>query len=542
MSNNNNDHLCHHYFVFHLGYAYLPLKNLSLTPTDTNVISTTNISMLTEHNKVFVSSKNMDYSNPTSLAIPPGFLLHNNVYRFRLSINNTRYADIDIYTASKPSSGTVSVIPRKGSALVTKFTIYGEHWTDDIGTIPLYYRFGFSINYNSAIWLTSISESNSHTTVLPLPLHSDMTVNIVTEIYNSKGSLTVHSQPVILSIPTNVIDLADVYNDIHYKSVNEKKWNEGLSDLIVMLYSIDVAERYPNISGGVLSEAYISVFKQSSIELIVQLASDQLPLTRSSLLRILEILNLSVSNLQLSNDILTPVLNTLENTVNRFTTPDIVTQFSDRGLSVKEAQLVLEIYEKLISSSTYLQFNSNRVMNNEISKSFIRISQTVGIGLCQQLAVYEDSISISNYFGTIKAYYSILPWTFNATCSSENGNCPFQVPLTVTFGSNTFQSYVQSFCVKNNALTDCEGICVIATQLHSDFYWTGNPYANYIKSFPTAITLISKSKANTLLDSSTVLTLPLNIGISQSGTLNCVSWNNERWSSTDCHYTNKVNI
>lgn len=528
-------------FPFSTGYAYLQLDNL---PTLTSTVMTTSLMSLIEDNPVFLVATNathQNYINPISLVIPPGLLLPDNNYRFRLSVTDSngreRYADIDVHTTSQPSSGVLMVTPSIGTSLVTHFKLQALYWTDNSGDAPLYYRYGFS-QYEriNTVWLSGISESSYHETLLPLPAHNT-TVNVILEVYDSAGALTVLIQPVTVVPPRHSIDLMELYNVFHSLIVSQRSWAEGLSSLTVVLWSLNIDLYSTNGSNSMFfSEAYIGVFKQASIELVIQyLQSSPLPFIRDS---VLTILSLSLNDIQLLSDTFTPILNAVELIVNSYIINN--DPFTGKGLSSSEVELVIHIYDQLIRSMSSVVTN-NRISTNPIHQSYQRLVKELGYGLCQQLEVYERSVLItSEHFGTLKVYYTIPPWSYNLTCTVEDSGCsfPHKVSSNVTFGGDVFKEYEQKFCTRSTALgnfTECEGICIITTQALTDTHWSGNPFSNYIKATPITIELRSKHRAVEILPSLTVR-LSLFPAASFSGTVECVYWNDtaQEWSNDDC--------
>jgi hypothetical protein len=528
-------------FAKPLGYASVPVDTLALNPVITN--TTSQLSLITEVNKMFLAGNDtIDYSNPVSLVLPPQTLLLMNSYKFRLSVTDyekvLRYAEIDIKTASRPSNGVLCINPQNGQALITRYTLNAHGWTDGVNDVPLYYRFGLKIVHSKVIYLTSISQFNYHNTILPLPSVHNSSIEVIVEVYNNKGSLTTYQQQIDLSYPNSVVDLMDVYNEINYMSVDSKNWKEGLSNLVVILHSLEIAENHDNLT---LTETYTNVFKQSCLELILQLYSLQLPTTKSSLDLTLDIIHRSIDNIQLDGNTLTLLLEVLEDIVDNFVNNNNIYSFSygSYGILVYDGQLILNIYEKLMSSVSSLAIP--RTMINEVSRSLLKISQIVGIGICQQLGVFENNIIIRNFLVTLKVYYGLLPSKLNISCLSDNyRSCPY-IPTSIDIDSEVFIRHTQSFCSTNSKLdnyTSCQATCVITTQLHSDLRWSGNPYADFVKSLPAKITVVSKDRVNQLTEF-LLLTTPLVLNASQSGMLKCVSWENNKWTTNGC-ITNKV--
>lgn len=480
--------------------------------------------------------------------IPPALLLPNNAYRFRLSItdvnNINRYAEINIKTASMPSSGTLEVTPMTGLALLTDYTIRALYWTDDIGDTPLYYRFGFLYTPNYVIWLTSVTENNHITCRLPL-LFDNTTVDIVVEIYDNRGALTVFAHSITTLIPTHIIDIADLYNDLHILSIDHKKWDQGLASLTAILSSV-ASYLSSDDSVLLLNEPYIKVFKQSCVELVTQLFVSQLPSTKTSYIQVLQIYSMAVTDIQLPSDTIVSVLQIMEIIVNTLANlSDREVDFAEEGVSSSEAQIIVDIYGHLLTSNS--QIEDNRVLTDEITRSYHRVIHILGLGLCQQLSLYESSVLVSNsYLGTLKAYYTILPWTLNATCSNQDHpQCPFShnPPSTIVFGSSVLDKYIKIFCHTHSTLgnfTECDGVCIVTAQLVNDIHWPGNPYADHIITSPVNVHVTSKDGIRQLLEPIT-FSLLLSNDSSENGQRQCVYWNNNtfKWSNNNCQM-NKV--
>ena len=537
--------------LFFSGYAYLPLETQTIsTPISSELVSKQFLVEFSENYKAFLirNVTSSGYWNPISLVIPPALLLPNNAYRFRLSVidvnNINRYAEINIKTATKPSSGTLEVTPATGMALLTDYTIRASYWTDNIGDTPLYYRFGFLYAPNDIIWLTSVMERSYITCRLPL-LFDNTTVDIVVEIYDNKGALTVFTHSITTLVPTHVIDIADLFNDLHILSIGHKKWDQGLASLTAILSSL-TSYLSSDDSILLLNEPYISVFKQSCVELVTQLFVSQLPSTKTSYIQVLQIYSMAVTDIQLPSDIIVSVLQIMEALINGLANlSDREVDFAEKGVSSSEAQMIVDIYGSLLTSNSQLE--DNRVLTDGITRSYHRIIHILGLGLCQQLSLYESSVLVSNsYLGTLKAYYAILPWTLNATCSNQDhSQCPFShnPPSTIVFGSSVLDKYFKVFCHTHSTLgnfTECDGVCIVAAQLLNDIHWPGNPYADHIITSPVNVHVTSKDGIRQLLEPMT-FSLLLSNDSSENGERQCVHWNNNtfKWSNNNCQM-NKV--
>ena len=88
-------------------------------------------------------------------------------YKFTLTATNSHgaadQASITVLVGRAPTNGTVSVNPTNGTALVTKFAISTEGWTDDAASLPLSYQFLFVDASSVAVSLGESSEMTNLT-------------------------------------------------------------------------------------------------------------------------------------------------------------------------------------------------------------------------------------------------------------------------------------------------------------------------------------------------------------------------------------------
>jgi hypothetical protein len=85
---------------------------------------------------------------PIPLVIVSGALLPSTTYTIQLNTKNydgasisAAFARVTLSTNAPPTSGTVSVTPPYGFALMTKFSLYAKNWVDDAEDFPLTYTF-----------------------------------------------------------------------------------------------------------------------------------------------------------------------------------------------------------------------------------------------------------------------------------------------------------------------------------------------------------------------------------------------------------------
>ena len=484
------------------------------------------------------------FINPISLTIPAYHLLPNNNYLFRLATTNIkgteRYAEIELNTESLPSSGKILVFPSIGEAIVTHFNIRAQYWTDDIGDLPVYYRFGFSFsvnNSNSVIWLTGVQEENELITLLPIPL-DNTSILLVTQIFDSYGAANEDTQSIVLSSPIHKIDLEDINSKIYNLANDQGQWMEALSDLTTILYSID--------SGlvSITNTMSIEGFKLSVLNLLIELHRTQIPPTKPLYLLELQIIQSSTSQIEISENVIKSLLKVIEEIINYYISYDNF-MFCERGFTEREAQLIIDIYSNLIAYNS--QSDGNRIQSNSITESFAQMSQYLGFGICQLMGVYDSSIILANInLGTLKSYRSILPWMYNVSCNlSESNDCPFSFnvqPTSVIFGKRVFEKYTQYSCDEYGDIDkprECQSVCITTVQLIRDIHWSGSPYSNHIKSLPIHVHLTTHS--GTIIDDyeplePVILQLQLINPKSETGSLECVWWNeNENnWSSEGC--------
>uniref|UniRef100_A0A1X7V0T6 MYND-type domain-containing protein n=1 Tax=Amphimedon queenslandica TaxID=400682 RepID=A0A1X7V0T6_AMPQE len=480
------------------GYAYINISD-TLGPNKTSIRITSYLESISEENHALLSSsEHKGFSNPVALVIPGGALLPNNKYKFRLSSfkesgedEGGRYAEVDVYTGSPPSSGQLLVEPLNGgSALITLYTIRAIHWTDEHDDMPLKYRYGYSLSHNISeiTWMTPITGRDHISSILPTPAHDNSSLLVAMEVFDTKGSVNMAWKSISISQPDTVLDLTGLMENIQRLSLLEKRWIEGLASLTVLLSSVS------NATG-----------------------------------------NMVAGGIQLPMDTVASLLKGMETIVTSYTASSGV--FLDNGVSRQEAELILSIYNQLGEShrTNEINYDQYRIISNQIDSSYQAISDTIGYGLCQQLEAQDEAISLTSpYFGVLKVYYSIPPWGFNIACDDGEVNCPV-FTSSVTFGEKVFKEYVQRYCTTLSSLgnlTSCEGVCMISRQAVLNSHWNGNPFSNHIKSQPVRIDVFSKEGVTDSLMTNVSVLLSLYYPISDSGAIECVYWNNvtEQWA------------
>ena len=506
---------------------------MSLNANNTNTPLTLSIdsqlSQATEDDEQLFTSDitiQSPYANSVSLSIFSGYLLPNNQYCFRLTVtttnNRTRFAEIEIHTATHPSTGDLSVSPLTGVSLKTVFHITAVGWTDYHNDFPLYYRMGFQAT-DGIIWLTTKMEEDSLITILP---SGDPLIPVL-EVSDSYGATTTLTKDIIISHSEDG-GLLYVYNHIRDQAYENGNLNEAFAYLISTLYSINSKILTPS------SEMTVQDFEDLIIDLIVDLYNEKRFTPNVWLHQVLVQVLSSVTFDATSASSVIPLIE------------EIVQYGSLVSDTQNGGQDVVTIYSNLIESSSIHDLINARVVTDEVTESFVRMFNTIGNSVCQQIPVFSPSRYIINQdLGSIKLYNSLLQTSLNLTCDNTfNNNCPFskEDQLTVSMSEQLLESLADFSCQGGSStINKCSSYCMTSLVLLNDYHWAGSEYASIVKSHPIRLQLVLSDNdmeeiTNADLGYPIDFYIPLKFPRSSMGHLKCVHWNEELndWSDEGC--------
>ncbi len=478
------------------------------------------------------------FSNPVSLYIPSESLLPDNQYIFRLTVSSTtdivRYSEIEIQTASHPSSGDFLIVPSSGVAMQTIFNITAVHWTDNSDDFPLYYRLGIKmITNDSTTWLTSRTEENRFITILPGGVGNE-TLTIVLEVSDAFKATSTVSKDIVV-VQSDTVDLLYIHDLIKEKASNKSSVNEALSYLVATLFSIDSDNYVVNFHGLTKQE-----FKLSMIELIIELYYKSAFQPSNVWLHeiLISVLKSITINISLSNVNMISVLEIIEEVVQH----EELLQVLPNG-----EEDVVTVYSNLLISSSQNEKDNSRIFTDVVTESFNNMYKQIGYSVCKRMGLFTSSQYIINsVIGSIKLYNGLFLSTINLTCdTSGNNDCPFTEgeQSFAHISKNLLEVFASFTCSEGVNINTCSSYCTIALQLLNDIHWMGSPYASIIKSYPISLHLISTANDMEILDDVLVeqidYIIPLKYGRSVEGTLKCVYWNKEsiEWDDKDCIIT-----
>ena len=512
--------------IFTTGYAYLSL-NANNTNTPLTLSIDSHLSQATE--LLFTSDITIQspYSNCISLSIlSDGYLLPNNQYCFRLTVttsnNRTRFSEIEIHTATHPSTGDLSMSPLTGVSLKTVFHITATDWADYHKDFPLYYRMGLQAT-DGIMWLTTKMEEDSLMTILP----SGDPLIVVLEVSDSYGATTTLTKDIIVSHSEDV-DLLHVYNHIRHQAFENGNLNEAFAYLVSTLCSINSKTLTPS------SEMTFQDFKYSVIDLIVDLYKEERFTPNVWLHQMLVQILSSVTFDTTSASSIIPLIE------------EIVQYGSLISDTQNGGQDVVNIYSNLIESSSTHDVINARVVTDEVTESFGRMFSSIGHSVCQQMPVFSPSRYINNQeIGSIKLYNSLLQTSLYLTCDNTfNNDCPFskEDQLTVSMSEQLLESLADLSCQGGSStINKCSSYCMTSLVLLNDFHWVGSEYASIVKSHPIRLHLVLSDNdmeeiTNADLAYPIDFYIPLKFPRSSTGHLKCVHWNEELndWSDKAC--------
>ena len=507
-------------------------SNNTDTPLTIPIATDTQLPQATETKELLFTSNITDslFTNPISLLIRPGFLLPDNRYRFRLTVTNSidrkRYSEIDIHTATHPSSGTLLASPSTGVSLETVFHIRAVKWTDNGEDFPLHYRIGFQVD-NVTVWLTSRMEDDNIMTVLPHGITEGTYLTVIVQVSDTHNATTLYSKEIVVRQSSST-DLLDTFNRIREKVFDKGNLNEALSYLVATLFSIDLNKSVLSFHGMSATE-----FKTSVIELIIEMYyNDNLPPNVWLHEVLVWVLKLTTAGVAVPSTNVPQLLELIE---------EIIHHSSLLQTSRNRQEDILSIYANLLKSSSQIDVDNSRIVEDEITKSFISTYKVISSSLCQRTALFMPSqYVVDSELGAIKLYHSLFLSFYNLTCdSSSHESCPFNEneQSFVLVRESLLKNFASSNCHEFSSISKCSSYCVTSLQLLNDIRWNGSPYASIIKSYPISLDYISTDSTTEITDDSITQPIsyyiPLKSPQSDTGQLKCVHWING-WSDTEC--------
>ena len=426
------------------------------------------------------------FANHVTLVITANTLLPQNAYRFKFTatdmLGNSGFAEVNIYTESKPTSGTLLISPQNGFPLMTVFSLSAPGWTDDFGDTPLFYQFGLryiflgstesfnpqqpacchipydvsqiqdqfdNISCICEFMTTGISEQNELLTTLPLPYEEttdgvSIQVQQLVQVFDKNGAMAEESRlfsgisseelsnrddPTQLLQPLSDstrerLDALGLLDEIRQTSL--RNWRQALAQLTTLAsfaeVSTFISSPYLNLT---LSE--MVNFKVKTTELVLDIYESYIPISKSYLDLVVAILHSTTSypgsaGITSNNALISRIMDFLQVFIDSTNNFDEERGSSSSGFSAKDSHFVLRIFHNLIHMSREL--NSNTVVSireNSVTQAFLRLTPRLGQILC----TYEH-YSFVNLAGIsfLKSSRTNLPVNYQSTeeCSKRLDN------------------------------------------------------------------------------------------------------------------------
>ena len=499
------------------GETWLPREEIVLLTSESN-----NTKTATAVENGFLSG---GYTNRLSLSLQPGALLPGNSYRFRLQVEDVNgglgFAEIDIRTATQPTSGQLSIHLSKGGShavavvpLVDRVMLCAEHWTDGVGDTPLLYQFGITFEGTlipgsacaAVWWLGGVSARNCLSTTLPpptdpplsLPLspspspssplsspcspHAQDTLRVVLRVFDQGGAYSEHS---VLYNETSSTHLSfssisgnnsyshllhnyslALLSEAREDSLLRGDWTEGLSDVTVVLATLSSHKQAFSID----EEQEI---KLHALELLLDMFSSRLPRMRECLSHFCLLLQESTAGLVLPAATQNKVLEATELILETFLSFEDDGLFSRRGLSSTDAQALLGIYGNIILANSDLKEERRIRLNSVISSLFQNIHR-IGYGLCLQQGTFEKRPAIAGNAVLSNIQASLTNLYTDHEVSTET---------RVEFGTEVFLEYLME--------GKSSGVCLLSVLFLYDLRWSGSVYLSHAKAPIVSLLLVN---------------------------------------------------
>ena len=371
--------MIHTHNIMLLGYGQLELReDLLKTPFNLTIIPSPDIesqqfTYREDHPVLFTSPvPNIavpSFTNRLSLVIKKNSLLSRNSYRLKLTaadmLGRAGFVELDIRTATQPTSGLLEITPLTGHPLSTLFTLSALGWTDDLGDTPLLYRFGLryhyttSINVNTAVntccggttandscvcdyWLSGIIEVNQLSTILPFTLTNEsadnssiVNVSVILQVYDNKGAVTevvkdlrqlvyrnadigVNSdtQPLqpISGESDEMVDISTLLDDIGRMLRETGDWIQTMAHLTAVIATVESELTHNVLTNQIspaqlnLTEEVVELFQLKATQLIIDVYDSYIPLSKSYLIIIASLLHKTTKPLRGESPCNTPLL------------------------------------------------------------------------------------------------------------------------------------------------------------------------------------------------------------------------------------------
>lgn len=232
---------------------------------------------------------------PTSpnLIVNPHSLHPGSCYRFSVTVTSSvgasSFASVHVCTNSAPRGGDMTVQPRQGVALTTKFVLTASSWWDE--DMPLRYRFGFELDGRSAS-LTAFSPTRIVQTVLP-PGSYPATC-LVADAYTAVSQAVQVSVSVSEYLPTESLslDMNRAFAEAH--SSGDLSAVAGLVDVFAVLLQQLTGRRRLQ---GLATSTYEDI-EEAILVLIVTLRGlvEQLPMVADTVSRLSRTLDVALTS------------------------------------------------------------------------------------------------------------------------------------------------------------------------------------------------------------------------------------------------------
>ncbi len=521
--------------------------NLTRTPISYVVSPTIEVKFSEMAPLLFVSSVTASpFTNIVSLVLKEDTLLPGNPYRFRLEVTNTQertgFAEIDIFTESRPLAGHLEIQPTQGHALSTKFTLQALQWTDDVGDTPLSYQFGFRYGNGSKYWMTGALTRSRISTLLPQTC-GEQSALVLLRIYDQNMAYTEFVSSPRLSSNTSV-DLLSAIREIEELSLGDGNWVEGLASLMSLSVCVN---RCPDIF------TQVPAFKQRALDLLLRLHTSFIPSSRLHLNQLLSLLHETSLQANISETTLVDVTTVIESTVSLYNSFSNTATNVEPGMSQEEAGVVFGTYANLISANSHL--DRARVSMDTVTESLLRTSVQLGYGICLQVGISEEPLLLVAEGGTLKASYINLPADYSTTASTSNSPFASTDAIFVDFGRELFWKGLQRPCegetsgngIGGSSPSLCSGVCITSVQFRHDLRWQGSEYSSQAKTHFLQLSLLDPQtglafNVSDLQSFTAELSFPITLLPSDYDQLACVLWNDTStaWRTEGCSTTVQV--
>ncbi len=410
----------------------------------------------------------------TNLLLNPSVLVPGLTYTFQLTATNAKgrgFAQISVTPDPSPHSAVLSVEPRSGIALETRFTISVSGARDSANDTPLLYQFGyFFVNESELesgrdiLWLSGIQSSNYLTTLLPGGREmGDSSLNVVARVFDRKSGYVDVVAEVNMQ-PNQLVDV-DFYSTfiegISTRLGDSQDWSGALSSLSALQTDIDHNSEI----------AQPASLKEESLVIFLDVFNNHLPQTDTHYALAASLLN------QLTNDgTVTSALRTQTTqvmmemvqwfkteTTLKMTNVEAPTQ-NDQGEPLQlvsnyrrssSKPLSPSIAHDLLTSWGNL-LDPKPPMDASTAQSFVQGVETISSTFCQQSALGEDGITVSSSRAEVSVKIAKPVGGFSISDSF------------VDFGGLVSDTYMSQACTEDNI--PCAESCFQGTRFSSDFF------------------------------------------------------------------------